>query len=1043
MAGRMTRLSQTQKAKLLKAQDEVVKQMSEFGTDKFRNEFTLEIMESIERFRHKRRKNLFAIVMPSGSGKTQMSKKLGLIDVDILSSPAEHELLNEMRLNCLAGKESWQPHNDAWIEMANGTLDLMTFSEGTVLLCHSEVFALSVGAEPIAGFFTDDKLFKQVYDDKLARQNRPGALLMSLDRAQFMAHSTIELSNKKSFSSFDELEHLLTVTMNLNGIPVPKPLYKTRRVWNDSYDTSVPEWVLVGDKSKFDHNELLTLRKKGMVPRSAMDYFFRSEEVPASFGYGVTPNHWCILMAQIRASISTPKHFSTKDDLGEVFPYKYSKNMTRANLTVSRLQKGMELLDEDDVYEIACHHVGKPNNFVTAVLCYWWGVGRFSKFRNLIKEMLKVSFHWWGPVMKEFHNLIRISDEFMGESVSEEERHRLMYFEQMLGKEVEETDWKAEIKDRTWQFDMPDHKSYDPNLQLWTGEQYTKDFEHALDHAYSRMGTKWDTSVKSFSEFYERRASWLTKGSTVFNELDSEMRKYTIDLINEVGDVVEKIQSRHNKKSLFEVMDAIPLLGQNFELFNATKIVTKLDENGHKKRALLPGSLMHYLVFAYVLHFVERDEQIGTVRLNAKPDDDWVYFEQKMASIPRLLFDWANFNLYHSQWEMERVIAKLDGTIQAPDDYKYFVKAIAESHYRMVIIDPEGNKHNAGRGLYSGWRGTTFENTVLNTTYVAVSVMVFERLFDHEPYIYVDGGGDDHDGGLARAEDGYKMLAIMKKMNFKSNAVKQMVAMKSEFFRNTVTETGAYASPIRALVTFINGKWEGSGNIPIKERVGAILDQIGKVKRRGVDELFCNTMAVMCLSHWCKVNQEGEWLDLPGYVIHGRLEDNGFGVPDNVGKVWQLKDKVPEPMVVGKAGPPPGSLSTRDWLSIMCREVKELNIDVDVDSEKVLDMAAASFEVYDRYDYSNVINFRTEVIGKENAVEPRVNESAWESMIDFMGLPDRAKNLQVGKLLQYQEIIPYMNVSGKPITREQLAEVLGIHIFNIDVVDFKGDVYYR
>lgn len=1033
-------MSQSDKKKVEMAASNIKERISYFGSDKFRADFTVEVMESLDRFEAHRRDNLFAIVMPSGSGKTNLCDKYGFLDIDRLTTKGEHDYLNDLRIDALSGKGSWDKHNKIWLTMVNETLDMMPISRPTLIMVHSEILALSIGAWPVAGMAPSDELFQAVYRQKEEAGNKAGAMLMASNREEFMHHTNIVMQSKSFFRTYDKCEERVLMILGLKGIPCACPYKYTRRVKNDEYSDDVPDWITQGEKDKLNVQELLDLFACGKVPKEALDYFMKSKEIPASFGFGMRKNEWSMMFAELRYSKSIPANFDKSADMGSIFPYKYQKNTTRANLTVSRLVKGMDVFSDDDAYEIATHHVGKPNNFVTAVLCYWIGVGQYSKFSKLIKEMLKVSFHRWTSTFKELHALLRLSNFLSDEELEEKERHNMLYLELLVGKEVEETDWRKEIEDRTWERDLPDHKAYDPELMMWTEAQYRKDFEHALTMSYSRLGKGSDRSVPDFESFYKRRASWLTKGSIVFNDLDAEFKKYTVDLINEVGEVVSQVQSRHNKKSLFEVMDAIPLLGSRFELFNASKIVTKLDENGHKRRALLPGSLLHYLVFAYVLHFVEQDNQIGNVRLNGPPDDEITYFEQKMSVVPRLLFDWSNFNLYHSTYEMSKVIERLGTVIDAPEDYKYYVQAVADSMYHMVIIDPEGVEHKAGRGLFSGWRGTTAINTVLNDGYNKAAEMSFTRLYGREPYRYVDGGGDDHDGGLNRAEDGYKMLAIMRKMNFRSNPIKQMVAMKSEFFRNTVTVHGAYASPVRALVTFINGKWEGTGNVPLKERVTSILDQIAKVRRRGVDAQFCNTMGVMCLSHWCKVREGEEWLDLPPEVIHGSLECGGFGVPDNQGRVWVLKERVPEPAMTEDMLEPPGTMATRDWISILCREVEQLNIDVTVSREKISEMAEASFDVYRKYDFTNVVKFRSEVLEKKPAVESRINEVAWAGLMDYVAT--ERKEAKVGRLMRYQELIPYMTIDGTSVTEQQLCEVLGLGI-DTDVLRFSGDIYYR
>jgi hypothetical protein len=1015
--------------------------MGEFGSDKKRSEFTIEVEQSMERYAKRRRDNLYAIVMPSGSGKTQMCDKYGFVDVDRCSVGSEHEVLNAMRIQCINGKKDWQEHNDYWLPIVTGTLDLLDFTEPVIIMVQSEMLALSIGALPLAGFCCSDDLFSQVYDQKMNKEkNRSGAWLCALNREEFLNHSNIMMKTKRTFNSWDEMESLVLRTMNVNGLSVATPYKYTRAVRNPYYSENCPDWVLTG-KGEVNYRQAMSLYDAGDIPKEAMDFFMRRSEIPASFGFGVRMNEWVCLMAMVRFRTCDRKKFNTGSDMADVFPYTYGKMQSRSNITMQRLANGTDVLADEDVLDLVERHVGKPNNFVTGIVCYWEGIGKHLESAPLIKKMLGVSYYYWDDIFKEFHSLVRLSRFFMNTEIGEEERQQLMYIHLYLGKEDEPADWMQEIEDRTCDDPFPDHKSYDCELGTWTRSQYWVDFKKAIAGVYHRMGERGNSDVSSFGDFYERRSAWLTKGSTVQSGLSPELKKYTMGLVDEVGELVGSITGRHNKKSLFEVLDAIPQLDQGFELFNLTKMVTKLDECGHTKRALFPGSFLHYIVFTYVLMAAERQGQVGNVRMNAMPDDDIAYFEMKMErDVPRLLFDWVNYNAFHSLDEMALVIERLGDVVPAGDDYKDFCILIADAMYKMEFLDPDGGMHHFGKGLYSGWRGTTWTNTVLNAVYVWVASLSFERMYGHEPFRMIDGGGDDLDTMLSEHEDGYKMLLVMMKMNMKGKPIKQMIDTKSEFFRNTITIGGVYASANRALAMFINGKWEGSDSVPIEQRIGAILDQVGKMVRRGLDAKFGDTLAVLCLSHWCRIKEGEDWLSLPACVLHGRMEDNGLGIPDRDGNVWMLSDRIPRPKKKREVGDPPDTLASTDYLAVLCRELRQFSVDVINKREIEIKMAKASFDVYDEFDYSEVIKFKAQVIGKQPAAEAKCDKLVYDTFVEYVGIREQDKEL--GKILRYQELLPYMMVNDKPLSVEKFMDIMGVSL-DPDVLLFKGNVYYR
>nr|UHS72407.1 MAG: putative RNA-dependent RNA polymerase [Alphachrysovirus sp.] len=1042
--GRMTRMSDFDKKRIRESERLLANRISYFGSDKARVDFTVEVSQSIGRFERARRHNLFAIIMPACSGKTTLCEKFGFIDIDKCCWGSEHEILNSMRLDCIAGRSTWDSHNELWLKWVNDTLDQFEFKQEHVIMCHSEIIALSIGALPLAGFAPDDRLFESCMSDMERRDNpkanRARASLARVNRAEFFSHSLLVMKNKRVFSSYSEAENLVLRTLVINDIPCACP-YKYQESFKAvHYSDSCPRWVQEGDKSRLDIHQLLSMYEGKMVPKECMDYFLRTRDIPASYGFGIRDFEWSEFLAIARTMRSSRGLLDKTADPAVVFPYLYSKNETRANVTMSRLVKGLDIYNNDDVVDIISHHIGKPNNFVAAVVCWWLGIGSTLESRHLIKELLKTSYVWWGELFKMFHGYIRLSERFMDTVLGERERQGLMYIQLLVGKEVEEADYMEEVRERTCSDPEAQHLAYDPDLGLWTKQQYAVDFSKALNEAYVRMDQR-QVDVSGFAELYELRGSWLTKGSTVYNQLDRELLKCAVDIVDEVGTIIRRTEVRHNKKSLFEMAHVLEVAGDDLELLNATKMVTKLDECGHTRRALFPGSLLHYIIFSYVLYCAEKQGQVGNVRLNAEPDDDITYFEEKMAVIPRLLFDWANFNAYHSTNEMSEVVRRLGSRVPGPGDYADFCWVIADQMYNMKLIDPVGEIHELGQGLFSGWRGTTFINTVLNCVYVRCAEESFIRIYKHEPFLYVDGGGDDLDTGTNRYDDGYKILWIMSMMRFRSKQIKQMIDVKSEFFRVTINKDGCFASPTRALAMFVNGKWEGSGEVPITQRIGGLLDQIAKIVRRGMDSTFGASLAVVCLAHWCKVNVSGDWLDLPGEVIHGQLSQNGLGVPDRDGNVWKLDVDIPLPVIPEAVGSVPGSLASMDYLHVLVRELRVFSVEVIDEHKAACELAADSFDIYDKVDFTPLLEYRGCKIGDVRVVDDTLeDEEVFSCFTTFMATYKRNKNL--AKVERYACLVGNLSFNGRKIDLGQLMDIMQIDVKR-EVMDFKADVYHR
>nr|ACT79256.1 RNA-dependent RNA polymerase [Cryphonectria nitschkei chrysovirus 1]ACT79257.1 RNA-dependent RNA polymerase [Cryphonectria nitschkei chrysovirus 1] len=899
-----------------------------FGSSKSGAEYEARISASMSRYDSRRRSNLFAIVMPAGHGKTHYAKKFGFIDVDELATPAQHNELVSMRQAAVSGITTWSAHNMAWVGILNKTLDLFDYSKPNIIFVHHEEAALEIGAVVLAGLRLTKTAFEmnirtRAPDDKLFSH----ASYDSWGKMRFTPNMKDGLTNR-------EVERLIIKILCVNNLPIAAPhMYEVNR--SPYYAQSCPPWVLRGESPPdrdVDISELVSLFEGGVIPREAVDYYVKQGYTKTSLDFGLGHGDWAPTLAKVASAIGEPQDFDPDGDLMEVFPPRETREVTRSNVTLRRLDETFAIFEHDDVYSLCTYHVGEPHVFVCSLIAEWKGLMVRLPCARLVARWFCVSYDKWPNILKELHTLVRTSRFLMNTEITEKERQALMYMDLLVGRTSYVINEMNEVDKRGGDTYESEHLSYDPNLQLFTREQYKKDFPRAVRKAYARMRyTKQPRlNVNSFRQFYRRRKEWLTKGSLVYNHLPPESRKTVVQALDSINQSIIDLEARHNKQSLFEEMDLAELLRHVGDAsdFNTTKTMIKF-ETGRKDRTLLPGTLIHFIVLTYVLELAERLSQVGSVRLNAMADEEFLWYDRKIATgLFHVLYDWADFNEQHTASEMSAVIKELDLAVQAPEDYHIFVHAISESMYNMSLHDRDGNRHKIWRGLYSGWRGTTWINSVLNFCYIDVALTSFERIYGYDPVVYIDHGGDDVDAAVDSATSMPKFMAIMDDMMFNANAWKQLFSTRSEFFRNTVTSSRAYASPTRALASFIAGDWEGSGKVTMRERVVNILDQASKMARRGIEHEFANGLAICALTHWCKLRKEDSWVSMPRVIIHGREEDGGLGVPDWDGCVWKLQEQVPDMSGSWLTMLKPSMLSSRDYVDELSKDVERLSLEL-------------------------------------------------------------------------------------------------------------------
>nr|UCU85912.1 RNA-dependent RNA polymerase [Alternaria solani chrysovirus 1] len=1006
----------------------------EFSSSKSSLAYTMRLEHSMSRFENTMIPNLFAIILPAGCGKTTISEKFGFVDVDKCVTVQEHEELFYMRKKILEGELRWVEHNEKWNSKVRGTLERLDYSRPVVLMCHSEEMAFELGAVPMAAIMLrEDAWLRNISGrTELAKQ------FSRLNRMTVEEH-TRKVKTYKARDN-DVVEKLVIRICTAYGLPVACP-NKYSMEPNPHYSLDCPDWVLKGDVDRLDINKLMNLVDREDVPKECADYFLKSQNMPASFGHGHGIGDWAVWMAKVRANTNTRKKLDKGKDWMENYPYASEREKHRMNVSLKRMMEHTNLLQDDEIVEILEHHIGENNQFVTMVVSYWAGIGRHLPAAHILRELMKVRQGAWKDVMKEFHSLIRLNDHFMNTKISnEEERQGMMYLDSLLGKRVFMADEEKEISDRTGQTDP--HLSFDPVTRKWSHSQYRLDFRFALENLHIKVKEKPKyAGVDSFKEFYARREEWITKGSLVSNTIPKEYLEYTVKIMDEVGELVDTMRKRHNKRSLFECYDALQLMSDKFELFNVTKAVEKLNENGYKDRVLLPGGLLHYVVFAYVLKAAEAQEQLGSVRLNAPADDDMRYIDVKMhAGLSKLLYDWANYNAQHTSEDLSEVMHYLSEVVPAGNDYKPFCDLIADSMFNMVLKRRDGSLVKLEKGLYSGWRGTTWYNTTLNGVYMGIAKLCFMRIYKYDCALLADQGGDDVDQEFGQPEDTYRMLSILDRMGFEATKSKQMIGRNSEFFRVTVTQTGAYASAVRGLATFVSGNWEGTGSVNIKERVVSIVDMAWKLIRRGADATFIITMAELAITHWAKVKNDVDWMKIPEEVIHGSEECGGMGIPDKDGMVWTVEPKIPDPETKLEVEIP-GKLAAMDYIAVLDKELRTNNINIERWEAIATKMAEGAFDVYQNADFTVLLDYKGSVVEKKPVVVPLWDEQAFRALMEFEGASKTVAK-QVARLERFEAVLPYLRVDGREVAHRAILDALGI-AGNTGVLEFKGDVYYR
>ncbi|ACU11563.1 putative RNA-dependent RNA polymerase [Anthurium mosaic-associated virus] len=1003
------------------------------GSTKCTLEYRERIFSSLGRLNDKVIEGLYAIVIPSGGGKTTMAREFGFIDVDeVIGNQAVMEkLVLERRELIRWGKDRWEEHNKVWYNQVHSVLAKYDFQNNPgIIMVHTEEMAYELGAQPLIALTPKDSLYKQ----RMKGRNELERML-AVDNLEIVRHRTQSV-DIIGYGSWKELKQLIAgVAWEEVEMAAPFRDYnrKPAHGWPIGYGEDVALWIMQGKTDDVEDMRIVErLHREGSVPDICLSYY--SEKI-----YGIKKietkgetlcREWISICGEITncGKMDTVTEMEViANDLNLVYPYESKMAMNKRTIGLRRLLENMEAMRNDIMRTVLLNRRGSNQNLVVGILI--WVGGVLSNMRVEIQdsvlrsEILLVPDEDWIKMGKKVHDMVRRTGTFFGTTINVQEAQKLMYLHMLYGRFVYQVDEEAEIDKRKRELN-------DTKMAYLDGEWRVDEFDklelEGIRDAYRRLcDSITPQRVMDFSEFWKRRRSWAAKGSTVVYEGE---KKYMLEIVDEV---IRQLELRHNKKSLMEdeaecckiISGIIRDLGRN-----DTKMVPKFESAA--KRALLPGNLYHYVVFSYVLLIFENCASIGDVRLGNDRDNSFGAFDSKLeTNLTRFVYDFADFNAQHSRRSMARVMSVLSETVDPNETLGFCLKWMSLSFNKMEVIKEGGGVEKLKSGLYSGWRGTTWINSVLNHAYMYVARVCFNRLYGYEPFVEYEGAGDDVDGVVKDISTAGKLYRITVEMGLESNVQKQLFGKRAEFLRVSYESGYAGSSICRVLGNFISGNWEGEGG-SVSDRLTSAIDNILTLGRRGLDESMVKVLYRCVLMHVGRIFDGDEWIGLSPCILHGRMEDNGFGIPDEDGCVWELEKKAPAPD--GWLGyiKLPAKTASRDWVDVIDEEIRDRGLKVgDVDRLSEL-LARDSYDVKsvaDRFGteispeiWKKYWTYKCKVVKKYKIETDVIDEGMLLDFLEWLGGEETPTLDQLSKL----EILgPYIEtiVSGddKPVTEEE------------------------
>jgi hypothetical protein len=397
---------------------------------------------------------------------------------------------------------------------------------------------------------------------------------------------------------------------------------------------------------------------------------------------------------------------------------------------------------------------------------------------------------------------------------------------------------------------------------VWSEENFTEVLDSVLDEVSAAYKSgKERLKTLNREDVHSRLRAMGTKGSA------SSLRKIKIDVGGEVLALDSPTKTAKLEtlrvKDLAEVLSARPS--------NYTTELTKY-ENG-KIRLLLAGDEQHWLVESLALYGGENRvyQAIETITLGKTGLNELYDYTLRLAgcvsSNANVASDFRDHNYLHTVDNMRKVWIRMAEAIDPSvtshsekwlsQDFSQFSAAAcrwtAAALYSSYVETQDSEKQTevvqSIQGLWSGWRSTTYLNTVFNEVYSRAVETSFANAYGRKALKRRHILGDDMDGESSSEWEGMRYLELLDPSGFDAVASKQLVSANRTEYLRVMYEDGTMTGSLnRAISGFSSGDAQTGAVFAGPERAVAVYDAMSTMVRRGAE--YSNEFCWTLVEYW-------------------------------------------------------------------------------------------------------------------------------------------------------------------------------------------------
>jgi len=341
--------------------------------------------------------------------------------------------------------------------------------------------------------------------------------------------------------------------------------------------------------------------------------------------------------------------------------------------------------------------------------------------------------------------------------------------------------------------------------------------------------------------------------------------------------------------------DVVRMLARHAEMYG--RALMKLEPAA--LRLLLPGPVYHWLIESIALHggdsaVYKQDPVIG---LELKNYEELAAITNRLASLARgdstLCSDYKDFNILHTYARMEKQWLQIAQSIetQVPLAERLSAGRLPELHTRHLPMAayccrwaaaalhrawakgglPKEKFVQLVRGLWTGWRSTTFINTTMNVHYHAAINQTMKNIYGIEHHIKQRSVvGDDSEAVSSSEYASLRYLQLMDRMGLEASAPKQLASnSRIEYTRLMHSATGVVEGSLnRNIAGSTSSDLQSSPVESGLEASQALNEAMHSWRRRGGDAVAIEELRYHLLAYFTRLYFKSDNPGSPPRTVH-------------------------------------------------------------------------------------------------------------------------------------------------------------------------------